>query len=307
MPEGTAEGVSTPESFEEAVAAALEDIGEATPTVEDDALPAESNDPSNAADQASDDAEVPADQLEEDQFDFGDEVDTPEPKETVLYEVPNVGEVSADELVNGYMRHADYTQKTQELAAERKRLQEEGVVTDKGAANLWQALQEDPVATAAWLAKQAGLLTDAELGERARSVPDIKFQDAASIEAEVDRRVEERLNSDPRIQDAALAKVERQIDSEFAAIEQQIGKPLSDDAKLQVLNFAGTNAVPISIAFDALRGRSQVKVEASDKKLAKPARPKPAAKHNTPEPRAEVVSSFEEAAKWALEDLGVDS
>src|SRR5687768_12274265 len=47
-----------------------------------------------------------------------------------------VVELTEDEARNGYLRRADYTRKTQEVAAERERL--------AAAEKLWSALQEDP-------------------------------------------------------------------------------------------------------------------------------------------------------------------
>ena len=40
------------------------------------------------------------------------------------YEIPGVGEVTEDELVKGYLRQADYTRKTQELAQMRRALED---------------------------------------------------------------------------------------------------------------------------------------------------------------------------------------
>ena len=58
-------------------------------------------------------------------------------------------QVSVDELRNGYQRQADYTRKTQELAAERERLsQGEAIV---------QALESDPRSAVSALADALGL------------------------------------------------------------------------------------------------------------------------------------------------------
>ena len=76
-------------------------------------------------------------------------VDTPEPSVEVTeepageaYTVSVDGEsqeVSLQELRDGYQRQADYTRKTQELASERKRLQQAEAIAS--------ALENDPEAT----------------------------------------------------------------------------------------------------------------------------------------------------------------
>lgn len=58
-------------------------------------------------------------------------------------------EVSLDEALNSYMRQADYTRKTQELAAERQRL--------ASATSLIEKLQADPAATIAALQQAFGI------------------------------------------------------------------------------------------------------------------------------------------------------
>ena len=67
---------------------------------------------------------------------------TTEPSDEEMYTIKVDGseeEVSLSELQNGYQRQADYTRKTQELAAERERLQQ--------AETIAQALESDPEGT----------------------------------------------------------------------------------------------------------------------------------------------------------------
>jgi len=66
-------------------------------------------------------------------------------------------DVPVADLVNGYSRQSDYTQKTQALAAERQQLAE--------AEALWSALQSNPNDTLEYLASQYGLGGDADGGE----------------------------------------------------------------------------------------------------------------------------------------------
>ena len=87
------------------------------------------------------------------------EVDTPESSVEVqeepagdTYAVKVDGEeqeVSLDELRDGYQRQSDYTRKTQELASERKRLQQaEAIVA---------ALESDPAGTLTALGDDFGV------------------------------------------------------------------------------------------------------------------------------------------------------
>ena len=88
-------------------------------------------------------------------------VDTPEPSVEVTeepageaYTVSVDGEsqeVSLQELRDGYQRQADYTRKTQELASERKRLQQAEAIAS--------ALENDPEATLKALGDAFGVQT----------------------------------------------------------------------------------------------------------------------------------------------------
>jgi hypothetical protein len=87
--------------------------------------------------------------MEEDVVESADPVDSPEPSVEVVEEpageayTVNVDgetqEVSLQELRDGYQRQADYTRKTQELASERKRLQQAEAIAS--------ALENDPEST----------------------------------------------------------------------------------------------------------------------------------------------------------------
>lgn len=98
-------------------------------------------------------------------------------------------EVPLDELLSGYQRQADYTRKTQELAAERQRLAQ--------MASLEQAFNEDPVGTIQKLAAGLGLNVDGL---------EVEAMDPA--EARI-RDLEQKLHVQE--QERAAAQIERQI------------------------------------------------------------------------------------------------
>ncbi len=316
MPEGTVEGVETPLSFDEAVKATLADLGEAIPEEPSFALPADKGEAEGGEDQVDSDVEGSDDQPEEEPtFDFDDDESDKEKaksSEKIVvpsldaeeFEVPGIDrKLSLRELASGYMRQEDYTRKTQELADLRRQAEQAPKDMEEGAANLWQSLKDDPVGTAAWLAVRAGLIDSEDAPAKLREVEKLALRSEADIQAEVERRVQEAVKSDPRIQEATLAQYERAISSQFSEIEKQIGQPLSEKARIKTLDFASANGIPnLVIAFNALRGANP-KAE-HGKVPAAPERPKLKPRDaGKPLPPAD---SFEEAAARALADLGVN-
>ena len=68
-------------------------------------------------------SDVPYMKTEEEQSELSESEDIQENSEEPIYTVTIDGtnfEVTQDELIQGYQRHADYTRKTQELAAEKQ-------------------------------------------------------------------------------------------------------------------------------------------------------------------------------------------
>lgn len=98
-------------------------------------------------------AELTTDEVEVEGADEGTTVEADEPTYTITVAGEEIT-VPLSELRNGYQRQADYTRKTQELAAERQQL--------ASLKRLESALNEDPAGTIEALRSVFGLQADAE-------------------------------------------------------------------------------------------------------------------------------------------------
>src|SRR3990167_6613486 len=126
--------------------------------------------------------------------------------ESTVFEVPGLGQLSIKELIEGNMKDADYRQKTQELAEQRRDAEH--------ALTLWQALQTDPQNT---IQKLYNEFQQGKLQPQSQSAP---VADTKSIEDLVEARVQEALANDPRLQqysvDAATARGNKTISSSIS-------------------------------------------------------------------------------------------
>ena len=167
-------------------------------------------------------------------------VESSEPVET-LFEVDG-SPITADEAKNGYLRQADYTRKTQELAEQRRQLQNAEI--------LQSALQRDPQATLRALADPYNVPFSASKTETA-STPDTGFwgDDDASDEG--------KAVNDPRLdelvqwrQQQEIAAAQAHIKTELSTLESQYG----DFDRTEVLRFALENNFPdVTAAFKAMQ------------------------------------------------------
>lgn len=135
------------------------------------------------------------------EVDVTPEVTTEEPEQTPppIFKLSNGEELTEEqvlELKKGNMMNADYTRKTQELAEERKRLQQEsGKYKDKpveDAVALWEQLAMDPVGTIEYLRehyRQQGITEPEDPDVVAARVEAAKAKEEASkLKAEIDGR-----------------------------------------------------------------------------------------------------------------------
>lgn len=166
--------------------------------------------------------------------------------------------VTVSELVQGYLRQADYTKKTQELAAERKAWEAE----NQGTTELMAALREDPGGTIASLAVEVGLLEKSDL--TAAQVSAINQQHRVPSREDVQKQVEEQarqlVETDPRVQEAEDARLMREVNSQFADIEQQHGLNFSDRDKQAIMqNAVRMETMRLDLAYLDLRQRAEAK------------------------------------------------
>ena len=154
------------------------------------------------------------------------EVDTPDAAQEVpeepgeLYTIKIDGEeqqVTLAELQNGYQRQADYTRKTQDLSAERERLQQaEAIVA---------ALESDPKATLHALADT--LDVSLALGD---DIEDDEFLDPTEKKLRV---------LEAKIEQQEAAERQRSVEREVLQLQEQYG----DFDKQDQLNHALTNNI----------------------------------------------------------------
>lgn len=224
-----------------------------------------------------DEQSVPSDETEDseqvdsdDEFDFDideDEEESPDETPTVdletKIEVKGHGEQTIAELRDGYMRQADYTRGKQTLKAEREQFEAE----QTQAAKIMETLQDDPVGVAAYLAVETGLMTQEQLDKvRIADLREsVSVPKADEIQQMIDAKVQEQLESHPDIQEARLSKVRAAIESEFTAIGEEIGKPLSEKARTQIIEYANEHdLMDLRVAFNALSAEAARKAKARE-------------------------------------------
>lgn len=271
----------------EALDAAMAEAGEGNPADSDTADPAveealpedieqaeESAEEQPEADGEAEALEAEAEGVEDDEEESDeedslfDDLDLDEEDEaaeqpdldSMTFELPN-GEVveGIQALKDGYLRQSDYTQKTQQLAEERKALEAQ----NKEAVQVYEALRNNPIGFFSSLAKQVGVDVDVQGAKN----PDFKFPAKEDFEAEVEKRLQERLENDPEIREARNAAARVKVDNAFAALEQERDIQIGPKDRKRVLDFALKNDITnLDVAFDALMARAQAKKAKSSKK-----------------------------------------
>lgn len=256
----------------------------------------------DSVEQTEDIAEEAESEQADDTFDFEDieeEEDTPTKELDLTIKVPvkDHGELTIEELRNGYMMQADYTRSKQALKAE----QEQFTAQNEAAAKIMESLENDPVGLAAYLAVETGLLTEQDLnGKDVGSLREaVKVPKATEMEAEIERQVAERLEQHPDVQNARTNQVKAAIEREFQQIEKSVGKPLSEAAKLKIVDYAAEHSLmDLTVAFDALSASTARKREQSAKlKAAAPERP---GTRSTEKDVPKVADSVEDAFALAM-------
>lgn len=147
-----------------------------------------------------------------------------------LFEVDGTG-ITLDEARNGYLRQADYTRKTQELAEMRQRLTQAEAIT--------AALEKDPVATLQALQEAFGVQAQGQ--EASYEELDPETARIAALEAKLEA------------QEAAHRQAA--IDAELAGLHEQFGE--FDDAELFAHAIKGNHpsleAAYKTFAFDSMQ------------------------------------------------------
>lgn len=279
-------------SFKEAQAEALAEFEAATSDSEGDATP--------SAEEASvDDVEQSAVEKPEEKGLFSpledEENEDEQPNEDSFTLEVDGQRLSADELRQGYMRQADYTKKTQELSEEKAELQK--------AKTLWEALQDDPAGTVRqlWQRVQGGENpVDAKPKQNGTTQED--------IDAIVERKIQERLQSDPRLQEIEAKNAMSRINSAFAEIEEQHDVTLNDEDRQLVLRRAlDEGTANLRMVFNDMMWEVEQKLK--EKENAKQTSTAHGRRFDPSEdevPVPEKFSSFKDAWKATQREMGVD-
>jgi hypothetical protein len=179
-------------------------------------------------------------------------------------------EVSFDELRRGYSRESDYTRKTQELAEQRNSL---GYW-----AQVQQAMQVDPQATIALLARQHGMsIAQATQAVQENTAPP-QFDDP------LERQVWEQQQEIQRLRETyEQDQADRQLSNAIGTLQQQYGA--SDEDVRAVVQVAYQNGLGIeqfpmifqSVAFQRLQQRAQASQAEQQRRAAETQRRQTAA------------------------------
>lgn len=289
--------------IDEAFAAALTELGVATPSETHQDLPSEVAEVEEVFEQAEPArVEQPVEKAEDTEELFEDiivpeaVVESKVDIDAIIVELPGVEKpVTIRELKDGFLRHKDYTQGKQELA----RLRQDSAT----AVQFWEALQADPVGVIQQLAAEAGVIEEGQTPVRKVDFSPLKT--AEQVEAEVERRVREAVKAHPRVIEAEATAAVQAVDSEFARIEGSYGVklgPKSRQVLLETAVQAGTG--DLELVFNGLRAVQQKKQsDAAALKGAAPSRP---TGHVTHTELTELPGSIEEAFQRALVELGAD-
>jgi hypothetical protein len=149
---------------------------------------------------SEDEADLSEDDAPEDVFDF----DSIKDKTVAVTVNGETFEVPLSELRNGYMRQADYTRKTQQVAADAQVLQ--------WARDMQEAFRTDPAGSIRYLQEQLGLLEESDpWGE---VDPDVK-----PIVDELKRTQQELAQLRQQTQQFASDKVSMQVQSELESVQ----------------------------------------------------------------------------------------
>lgn len=150
------------------------------------------------------------------------------------------------EAVQGVMRQQDYTQKTQEVARERKLLGE--------AADFYNEFRNDPQGFAQTIAAKAGLI--AEDGVTVKE--GVKLWTADDVQAEVERQLQEQLAGHPDVVAARDAQAEANIALQFDALEVAERITLTPEDRMTVLQEAQRTQNPnLQQVYESLVYRGQ--------------------------------------------------
>jgi hypothetical protein len=217
-----------------------------------------------------------------------------------VVELPNVGEKTLRELMEGYLRQSDYTQKTQTLAEQRKEVER--------AIKLYDLMREDTVGTIASLAVEAGLVDEGQLGDAKPSSAVAEFfkedrkevPPAQDIEAIVAEKVAEALGQNEQIQQMQQQDIQNQIISDLNDIEKNHETTLDEDDRRAILQTALKENNPnLEHVYLRMQARLQ-KAQAVKQRMKDGSTPRPGQRVPKKDITGKKPASVKEAWEWAV-------
>ena len=204
--------------------------------------------------------------------------------------------MTLDQLRSGNMMHADYTQKTQELADKMRE-------ADK-ALTLLKLLEERPAETVRQLYQ--AINSGAPITGIAEATKTTQASDTqiapTDIEALVEARVAEMLKNDPRLVQVENDQALEQVNSVFTEIEEMYNVTLTDADKERTLQTAvdmGTD--DIKFVFGGLMNKAnQKEIALRNAKASAPVTPEYAPPNDQQPVQSEKVVDFRSAVNAAL-------
>jgi hypothetical protein len=136
--------------------------------------------------------------------------------------------VTVRELTDGYLRQADYTQKTQALSEQRKYLEK--------ADSFYGNFQSDPHEFARALSVQAGLIEEGAIP--VKEIEGVKIPTQEDLDAQVSELVEERVASNEDVQAAKQVNARIEINAEFDRLQTVFSIPISPDLRESLIDEA---------------------------------------------------------------------
>lgn len=143
-------------------------------------------------------------------------------------------QVPLGQLRDGFMRQADYTRKTQEVAALRTKL--------GTAADFLGQYEQDPQAFARAIAVEQGLIYQGD--QPVAEVQGVKAPTEDEINQRVEQMVNERVQSDPAVQEALTVQAHATVDAEFDRLETTHQVKLPQEIRESITQEAIERGVP---------------------------------------------------------------
>ncbi|MCL1587017.1 MAG: hypothetical protein M3092_01255 [Actinomycetia bacterium] len=174
-------------------------------------------------------------------------------------------EVRLRDLRDGYMKGSDYTQKTQALAEDRKRLDQ--------AEAFMKAYTDDPTEFARAIGEETGWL---QPGQRpVKTIEGVKLPTDEDYETEVQRRLGQAMDESPEVRAGRAAEALREINLEFDSIGKKNGVDIPPQLRKSLMQEAVDRGVnDLEILFEARIARDRDRSrQTSELRSIAPSRP----------------------------------